>query len=109
MGFSRQEYWSGVPFSTPDDFPDPGIELASLPSPALTGRFFTAAPDRVKTKILTRHYLKFGGFPGDSVVNNLPANAGDMDLILGSGRSPRGRTSNLLQYACLENPMNRGA
>ena len=32
MGFSRQEYWSGLPFPPPGDLPDPGIEL---PSPAL--------------------------------------------------------------------------
>ena len=41
MGFSRQEYWSGLPFSTPGDLPNPGIELAS---PALAGRFFTPVP-----------------------------------------------------------------
>ena len=35
MGFSRQEYWSGLPFSAPGDRPDPGIEPASLASPAL--------------------------------------------------------------------------
>ena len=29
MGFSRQEYWSGVPFPSPEDLPDPGIELRS--------------------------------------------------------------------------------
>ena len=29
MGFPRQEYWSGLPFSSPGDFPDPGIELRS--------------------------------------------------------------------------------
>ena len=29
MGFSRQEYWSGLPFPSPDDLPDPGIELES--------------------------------------------------------------------------------
>ena len=34
MGFSRQEYWSGLPFPTPGDHPDPGIESASLMSPA---------------------------------------------------------------------------
>ena len=37
MGLSRQEYWSGLPFSSPRDLPDPGIERAS---PALTGGFF---------------------------------------------------------------------
>ena len=41
MGFSRQEYWSRLPFPTPGDLPDPGIEPASLVSPALAGRFFT--------------------------------------------------------------------
>jgi len=44
MGFSRQEYWSGLPFLYPEDLPDPGIEHMSLTSPALTGRFFTMAP-----------------------------------------------------------------
>ena len=41
MRFSTQEYWSGLPFSTPGDLPDPGIELISLVLPALVGRFFT--------------------------------------------------------------------
>ena len=41
MGFSRQEYWSGVPLPSPGDLPDPGIEPAS---PELTGRFSTAEP-----------------------------------------------------------------
>ena len=35
MGFSRQEYWSELPYPPPGDLPDPGIELASLMSPAL--------------------------------------------------------------------------
>ena len=38
MGFSRREYWSGVPFPSPGDLPNPGIEPAS---PALAGGFFT--------------------------------------------------------------------
>ncbi|XDC81989.1 hypothetical protein R6Z07F_013162 [Ovis aries] len=41
---SRQEYWNGLPFPTPEDLPDPGMESASLVSPALAGRFFTAVP-----------------------------------------------------------------
>ena len=40
MGFSRQEYWSGLPFPSPGDLPDPGIEPMSLMSPALADRFF---------------------------------------------------------------------
>ena len=52
------------------------------------------------------------GFPGGSVVKNLPANkgaAGDEGLIPGVGRSPEGRGSNPSQYSCLENPIDRGA
>ena len=40
MGFSRQEYWSGLPCPSPGDLPNPGIETAPLTSPALAGRFF---------------------------------------------------------------------
>ena len=40
---------------------------------------------------------------------NPPANAGNMGLIPGSGRSPGGGHGNPLQYSCLENPMDRGA
>ena len=40
MEFSRQEHWSELPFPTPGDLPDPGIELMSLASPALVGGFF---------------------------------------------------------------------
>ena len=46
------------------------------------------------------------------VVKNLPANAGDIrdsDSIPGSGRFPGGEHGNVLQYSCLENPMDRGA
>ena len=51
------------------------------------------------------------GFPGGSVVNNLPASAGDaidMGLIPGWRRSPKGGNGNPLQYSCLRNPMERG-
>ena len=44
MGFSRQECWSGLPFPTPGDLPDPGIKPMSLASPALAGGFFTTVP-----------------------------------------------------------------
>ena len=46
MEFSRQEYWSGLPFPTPGDPPDPRIKLTSLAFPALAGWFFTTAPPR---------------------------------------------------------------
>ena len=40
-GFSRQEYWSGLPCPPPGDLPNPETEPTSLKSPALAGRFFT--------------------------------------------------------------------
>ena len=43
MGFSRQEYWSGLPCPPPGDLPDPGIEPSSLMSPASAGGFFTTS------------------------------------------------------------------
>ena len=43
MGFSRQEYWSGLPFPTPREFPDSGIKSVSVASPALAGGFFTTS------------------------------------------------------------------
>ena len=44
MSFSRQEYWSGLPFSPPGHLPNPGMEPTSLVSPALVGRFFATVP-----------------------------------------------------------------
>ena len=49
------------------------------------------------------------GFPGDSDGKESACNAGDLGSISESGRFPRGRHGNLLQYSCLENPMSRGA
>ena len=43
MGFSSQEYWSGLTFLSPGDPPDPGIEPMFLMSPALAGGFFTTS------------------------------------------------------------------
>ena len=48
-------------------------------------------------------------FPGGSVVNVHPTNAGDTGSIPGSGRSSGRENGSPLQYSCLENPMDRGA
>ena len=54
--------------------------------------------------------VKKRGFSGGSAVKNLPANAGDVGSIPGSGRSPTGgENGNPLQYSCLGNPINGGA
>ena len=49
------------------------------------------------------------GFPGGSVVIDLPAKSGDVGLIPGPGRSPAEGNGNPLQYSCLGNPMDRRA
>ena len=46
MGFSRQEYGSGLPCPPPGDLPDPGIEPTFLRSPSLAGRFFSTSTTR---------------------------------------------------------------
>ena len=61
------------------------------------------SPNELKIGIGTQANV---GFPGDLVVKNLPANAGDMCLIPGLGRSLG--EGNSLQYSCLGNPMDRG-
>ena len=43
MEFSKQEYWSGLPFPAPGDLPDQGIEPTSFVSPALAGGFLTTS------------------------------------------------------------------
>ena len=48
------------------------------------------------------------GFPGTSVVKNLPANVGDSGSIPGLGRCPGEENGNSLWYSCLENPLDRG-
>ena len=53
--------------------------------------------------------MKLWNFPGGSVVKNQPANAGDVGLIPGSGRSPGEGNGNPLQYSCLGDSLDRGA
>ena len=62
MGFSRQEYWSKLPFPTMGDLPDPGIKPVSLMSPALAGGFFTTSATWEATK--TRLALLYHPPPG---------------------------------------------
>ena len=110
MGFARQEYWSGLPFSPPGDLPDPGLELAS---PALASSFLITVP------------------PGDPSINNtLDHEPGRFFwpvtfitflllfsqilliclFVYGCARSSFGDGNGTpLQYSCLENPMDGGA
>ena len=55
MGFSRQEYWSGLPFPSPGDLPDPGIEPGS---PALEADALTSEPPGKLSKVKIKRFLK---------------------------------------------------
>ena len=59
MGFSRQEYWSGLPCPPPGDLPDPGIEPPSLTSPVPAGGFFTTSATREALNTLFSLYCMF--------------------------------------------------
>ena len=69
--------------------------------------FFSICSKGLKTQVPP----KSEGIPGNSVVKNLPANAGATrdGFDLGQERSPGEGNSNPLQYSCLGNPMDRGA
>ena len=56
QGFSRQEYWSGLPCFPPGDLPNPGIEPVSLMSPALAGFFTTRATWEAHTLPSTKYH-----------------------------------------------------
>ena len=96
-GFSRQEYWSGLPCPLPGDLPNPGLPHF---------RYFLSSLEifDVSTWILV-----FKCFPGGAEVKASGCNVGDLDSIPGSGRSHGEGNGNPLQYACLENSMHRGA
>jgi len=62
MGFSRQEYWSGLPFPSPWDLPNPGIEPGS---PALQAGFFTTSATwqarAINKSLLVIHFIYWSG------------------------------------------------
>ena len=83
MGFSMQEYWSGVPLPSP-------LQMVSM--------LYIMNSNKVCM-----------GFPCGSVIKNPPASAGDSGLIPGWERFPGEGNGNPLPYSCLGNPMGRGA
>ena len=85
MQFSRQEYWSGLPFPPPGDLPDPGIKPGFPASPSWQ-------------RILYWLSCLGRGFPAGSDGKESGCNS-----TPGSGRSPGGGHGNPLQYFCLEN------
>ena len=88
MGFSGQEYWSGLPFPSPGDLPNPGIKPRS---PALQVDVLTSEPP---------------GKPHSSAGKESACSAGDLGSIPGLGRSPGEGKGYPLQYSGLENSMD---
>ena len=116
-GILQQEYWSGLPFPSPGDLPNPRITPASLASPAVAGRFFTSAPPGKPNGLLSHKEKKLSpfesvsphiffffhmGFPGGSEVKVSASNVGDWRSIPGSRRSPGEGNGNPLQHSCLK-------
>ena len=106
MGFSGQEYWSGLPFPSPGDLPDPGMEPGS---PALQADSLPSElPGKpLQYKIKIKKKIPFTN-PSGSVSKESDYNAGDPGLIPGSGRSSGEGNGNPPQYSYLENSMDRG-
>jgi len=94
MEFSRQEYWSRLPFPSPGNLPHPGIEPRS---PELQADSLLSEPPGEPRETIYKQQVK-----------NLPANVGNQVSIPESGRSPGEGNGNPLQYSCLENSMDRG-
>ena len=70
MGFSRQEYWSGLPFPPLRDIPDPAIEPSSSMSPTLAGRFFTTSTTWEAPEVVYTGNIFSGSFPVEESWNN---------------------------------------
>ena len=100
MEFSRQEYWSGLPFLSPGGLPNPGIEPGS---PVLQA---DALPSEPPGKPLWYHFLNDLGFPGSLAGKESSCSVGDLVSIPGLGRSPGEGKGYTLQYSGLENSMD---
>ena len=138
MGFSRQQYWSGLPFPSPEDLPDPGIKPRS---PAMQADALSSEPPGKSYIMPIRHimsqmpmfysFLWLNNIPAYMCViyvmwfyvyvmyglprwlsdKKLPANAGntrDVSSIPRLGRSPGVGNANPLWYSHLEYSVDRG-
>ena len=110
MEFSRREYWSGLPFPSPGDLPDPGIKPTSpalqadtLP-PELPGKYIIILDMKRDSAILLTWLKRVESRVGGSDGQESACNAGDLDSFPGLHRSPGGEHGNPLQNSCLENP-----
>ena len=96
IGFSRKEYWSGLPCPPPGDLPDPGIKPVSPESPV--------APALEADSLPLSHWespLTPASYPNRQIFPNYLIGSCLCDYGEGNG--------NPLQYSCLENPLDGGA
>ena len=100
MGFSRQEYWSQLPFPSPGDLPHLGIKPMS---PELAGILYHW--DSREALSMGRELKYLTSWNTICQCNRCQ----DPGSIPGLGRSPKEGNGNLLQYSCLENPMDKEA
>ena len=118
MGFSRQEYWSGVPLPSSlvwlglinmkiGNSGHPCLVLKKMLSTFMLSMILTVSLSNM-VLIRLRYFLSMG-HPGASAVKKLPASAGNAGLISGLGRSPGEGNGIPLQYSSLGNIMARGA
>ena len=114
MEFSRQEYWSGLPFPSPGDLPDPGIKPRS---PTLQADSLTSEPPGKPTYLLPQGKslqlsmatLGFG-LPQWLSGKESPAMQETLVQFLGwEDPLKDGMATHPLQYSCLENPHGQGA
>ena len=91
MGFPRQEYWSDLPFPSPKDRHDSGVERTSLLSPVSTGRFFTTG------KPISEHRLLLKSQPMVQVFYWIPLRRPYRLIRLSSVQFSRSVMSNSLQ------------
>ena len=68
MGFPKQEYWNGLSFPPPGDFPDPGIKFESPKSLASAGRFFTTEPPEKDRQIIGGREFQAEGIAGAKIL-----------------------------------------
>ena len=92
MGFSRQEYWSGLLCPPPGDLPDPGIEPTSLTSLALAGELFTTGATW-EAPNLSLYFLK-----SQPQAGGLPAEIDPMNHIEGGEGGKRGKGDNPVKF-----------
>ena len=68
IGFTKQEYWNGLPFPPAGDLPDPGIELESPKSVVLAGGFFTTEPPEKDRQIIGGREFQAEGIAGAEIL-----------------------------------------